>query len=79
MRRVTAQAADAIAPLIDVGVDAEHQLTLAHAIVGMSEAASRRLLERGEPFDPDEVAAQLGTLAWAGLRAFTHATATAGD
>ena len=79
VRRVTAQAADAIAPLIDVGVDAEHQLTLAHAIVGMSEAASRRLLERGEPFDADEVAAQLGTLAWAGLRAFTHATAAAGD
>ena len=79
VRRVTAEAADAIAPLIDVGLDPDHQLTLAHAIVGMSEAASRRLVERGEAFDPDVVADQLGTLAWAGLRAFTHAAAAAPD
>lgn len=78
IRRVTAQAASAIAPLIDVGLDDERRLTLAHAIVGMSEAASRRVIERGDDFDPDELADQLATLAWAGLRAFSHA-ATAAD
>ena len=37
VRKVTAEAATAIAPLIDAGIDPEHQLTLAHAIVGLSE------------------------------------------
>jgi len=68
VRRFTDAAARAIAPLIAADIDAEHQLTLAHAIVGMSEGASRRLVERGEDFDPDVVAAQLSALAWAGLR-----------
>ena len=45
-----------------------HTLTLAHAIVGLSEGASRRLIERGGEFDPDEVAGQLSAFAWAGLR-----------
>ena len=58
----------AIAPLIDADIDDEHRLTLAHALVGLAEAASRRLVERGQEFDPDEVAPQLGDLAWAGLR-----------
>jgi AcrR family transcriptional regulator len=68
VRKVTAEAATAIAPLIDAGIDPEHQLTLAHAIVGLSEGASRRLVERGGEFDPDEVAGQLSAFAWAGLR-----------
>lgn len=71
VRLVTAEAAAAIAPLIDAGLDPEHQLTLAHALVGLSEGASRRLVERGEIFDPDVLADQLSALAWAGLRAIT--------
>jgi AcrR family transcriptional regulator len=68
VRRFTDASARAIAPLIAAGIDPEHQLTLAHAIVGMSEGASRRLVERGDDFDPDVVADQLSTMAWAGLR-----------
>ena len=68
VRQVTAGAAAAIAPLIAADIDDEHKLTLAHAIVGLAEGASRRLVERGEPFDPDVVARQVSDLAWAGLR-----------
>lgn len=75
VRRVTAEAATAIAPLIDAGIDHEHQLTLAHALVGLSEGASRRLIERGDDFDPDEVADQLSHFAWAGLRGITQPVA----
>ena len=55
VRQVTAEAAPAIAPLIDADIDPEHHLTLAHAIVGLAEGASRRLVERGGDFDPDVV------------------------
>jgi len=68
VRRFTDAAARAIAPLIDADIDRDHQLTLAHAIVGMSEGASRRLVEHGREFDPDVMADQLSELAWAGLR-----------
>ncbi len=69
IRHVTAEAADAIAPLIAVDIDPEHRRTIAHALVGLAEGASRRLVERGENFDPDEIARQVSDLAWAGLRA----------
>ena len=72
VRRFTDASARSIAPLIAAGIDSEHQLTLAHAIVGMSEAAGRRLVEQGADFDPDEVADQLSTMAWAGLRSLAH-------
>ena len=68
VRRVTAGAAAAVAQLITVDIDDEHRLTLAHALVGLAEGASRRLVERGESFDPDVVARQVSDLAWAGLR-----------
>ncbi|MET0144465.1 MAG: TetR/AcrR family transcriptional regulator [Ilumatobacteraceae bacterium] len=68
VRRVTAGMALAIAPLIAADIDHEHRMTLAHALVGLAEGASRRLVERGEEFDPDELARQVGDLAWAGLR-----------
>jgi AcrR family transcriptional regulator len=68
LRRVTNGMVQAIAPLIAADVDDEHRLTLAHALVGLAEGASRRLVERGEDFDPDEVARQVSDLAWAGLR-----------
>jgi AcrR family transcriptional regulator len=68
VRHVTAVAAEAIAPLIAVDIDKEHRLTLAHALVGLAEGASRRLVERGDRFDPDQIARQVSSLAWAGLR-----------
>ncbi len=68
-RRITDEVATAIAPLIAVDLDAEDRRTIAHALIGLAEGASRRLVERGEPFDPDEVARTLSRLAWAGLRA----------
>jgi AcrR family transcriptional regulator len=68
VRRVTNGMVQAIAPLIAADIDDEHRLTLAHALVGLAEGASRRLVERGEAFDPDEIARQVSDLAWAGLR-----------
>ncbi len=69
LRRITEAAAEAIAPLIAVDIDPEHRRTLAHGLVGLAEGASRRLVGLGEAFDPDEIAAEVGALAWAGLRA----------
>jgi AcrR family transcriptional regulator len=68
VRAVESRVADAIAPLIDAGLDAQHQRHLAFALVGMSEGVSRHLVLRGEQFDPGVVGAQLANLAWAGLR-----------
>jgi AcrR family transcriptional regulator len=69
VRRVTEELADAIAPLIAVDIEPEHRQNLAHAVVGMAEAASRRLVDADAAFDPAELADQISTLAWAGLRA----------
>ncbi len=69
VQRITAQAAAAIAPLIAVDIDVAHRTTLAHALVGLAEGASRLLVERGDEFDPDEIAKVVSDLAWAGLRA----------
>ena len=69
VRRITDEAAEAIAPLIAVAIDEEERRTIAHGLVGLAEGASRRLVDRGEPFDPDEVARSISRLAWAGLRA----------
>jgi len=69
VRRITAEAADAIAPLIAVEIGEEQRRTLAHALVGLAEGASRRLVELGHDFEPDEIAASVSALAWAGLRA----------
>jgi len=66
---ITAEAADAVAPLIDVDIDDARRKTLAHALVGLAEGASRRLVELGDDFDPDEIAQDVSDLAWAGLRA----------
>ena len=68
VKRVTTGMAAAIAPLIAADIDDEHRLTIAHALVGLAEGASRRLVERGQEFDPDEIARQVSDLAWAGLR-----------
>ncbi|CAB4696521.1 unannotated protein [freshwater metagenome] len=68
VRRVTDEVSSAIAPLIAVDIPEEHRQTLAHAVVGMAEGASRQLIDSGLAFDPDELAEQVGALAWAGLR-----------
>ena len=68
VKRVTTGMAAAIAPLIAADIDDEHRLTIAHALVGLAEGASRRLVERGDSFDPDVIAQQVSDLAWAGLR-----------
>src|SRR6187551_406354 len=68
IRKMTGEIAAAIAPLIAVEIDPEHQRTLAHGLVGLAEGVSRRLVERGESFDPDVLGQQVADLAWAGLR-----------
>jgi AcrR family transcriptional regulator len=45
LRRVEETIAQAIDPLIDAGLDPEHRLLLAHAVVGMAEGASRHWLD----------------------------------
>ena len=69
IRQITAESARAVAPLIAVDIDESHRETLAHAIVGLAEGASRRLVGLGQDFDPDAIAAEVSALAWAGLRA----------
>ena len=69
IRKITAESARAVAPLIAVDIDESHRETLAHAIVGLAEGASRRLVGLGQDFDPDAIAAEVSALAWAGLRA----------
>lgn len=74
IRRITNAAAEAIAPLITVDIEPEHRTTLAHALVGLAEGASRRLVGLGEAFEPDEIAREVSALAWAGLRAVNPAS-----
>jgi AcrR family transcriptional regulator len=69
IRRIHDEAAATTAPLIAVDIDEAHRETLAHALVGLAEGASRRLVDRGVAFDPDLVAGEVSALAWAGLRA----------
>ena len=69
IRRITAETAHAIAPLIAADIDSDHQRTLAHGLVGLAEGVSRRLVERGESFDPELLGQQVADMAWAGLRA----------
>ncbi len=69
VRRVTAEAAEAIAPLIAADIDPEHRRTLAHGLVGLAEGVTRRVLEQGQQFDADVLGQQVADLAWAGLRA----------
>lgn len=73
VRRITDDAAAAIASLIAVDIEPTHRTTLAHAIVGLAEGASRRLVGLGEAFEPDEIAREVSALAWAGLRAINPA------
>ena len=68
VRRLTAEAAAGISPLIAVDVDPVHRRVLAQGLVGMAEGVSRYLVELGGGFDPDLIGQQVADLAWAGLR-----------
>lgn len=57
-----------IATLIDLEAPPEHRRTLAHAMVGMAEATSRRVANDEGEDDPDRLAHWLAEMAWFGLR-----------
>ena len=69
IRRVEDASAEAIAPLIAVDIDPDHQRTIAHGLVGLVEGVSRRLIADDVTFDPQVIGRQVTDLAWAGLRA----------
>jgi AcrR family transcriptional regulator len=71
LRQVRSGIANAVASMIVADIDPEEQSLIAHAITGLAEGASRRLIENNLEFDPDEVATAMSALAWAGLRALT--------
>ena len=60
--------ADLIAELIELDAPSEHRRVLAHAIVGMAEATSRRLATADAEADPERLASWLAEMAWFGLR-----------
>ncbi|HUE09056.1 MAG TPA: TetR/AcrR family transcriptional regulator [Acidimicrobiales bacterium] len=74
LRTVEDAIAEAIDPLIDAGLDADHRRLLAYGIVGMAEGASRHFManrpttddEAGE--EAQRLAGRMADLAWAGLR-----------
>jgi AcrR family transcriptional regulator len=68
VRRVEEAIAEAIEPLIAADIDASHRRTLAHALVGLAEGASRQLVASGLSFDAQLLARQVVDLAWGGLR-----------
>ncbi len=57
-----------IADLVEIDAPAGHRRVLAHAIVGMAEATSRRLTNDDAEDDPDRLAGWLAEMAWFGLR-----------
>jgi AcrR family transcriptional regulator len=59
LRRVEETLAEVIGSLIDAGLDPEHRLLLAHAVVGMAEGASRHWLDARRA-DLDEVVVPTG-------------------
>ena len=81
--RVEETIARAIDPLIDAGLDLQHRMLLAHAVIGMAEGASRHWLDvhggslggtdtsdgrSDRAAEACRLAAQLADFAWAGLR-----------
>lgn len=68
---VVARVAESIAELIDVDATPAQRLVLAHALAGMAEATSRRMMSGdgiGDGVDPATLADWLAELAWYGLR-----------
>jgi len=74
LRTVEDAIAEAIDPLIDAGLDADHRRLLAYGIVGMAEGASRRFMAQRPDSDAEleeeaqKLARRMADLAWAGLR-----------
>ena len=74
LRMVEDAIAEAIDPLIDAGLDADHRRLLAYAVVGMAEGASRRFMAQRPPGEAaveeeaQRLAQRMADLAWAGLR-----------
>ena len=72
VRKVEGVIADAIAALINADIDEQHRRLLAHAIVGLAEAASRQWMASGDAerldANPEILARQVADLVWAGLR-----------
>jgi AcrR family transcriptional regulator len=60
--------AEFIAGLIAIDAAPEHRRALAHAMVGMAEATSRRFAGGDGADDPDVLARWLAEMAWFGLR-----------
>lgn len=80
--RVIAAVAEVVSQLIDVDAPPVQRLALAHAVVGMAEATSRRVAQAGqgngtgdgEHTTPETLAAWLSELAWYGLRGIRPAS-----
>ena len=74
LRTVEDAIAEAIDPLIDAGLDADHRRLLAYGIVGMAEGASRCFMAQRPDSDTEleeeaqKLARRMADLAWAGLR-----------
>jgi AcrR family transcriptional regulator len=60
--------AEFVAALIEIDLPDEHRWALAHAVVGIAEATSRRLVEADGDHDPDRLARWLAEMTWFGLR-----------
>ena len=69
VQQIRSGIANAVASMIVADIEPEEQSLIAHAITGLAEGASRRLIENNLKFDPDAVATSMSALAWAGLRA----------
>jgi AcrR family transcriptional regulator len=68
------QIADTVAEFIVAdGLQSDRQRLLAYGIVGMGESTCRRWLDKEIDLDAEELAAQVSSLAWSGLRGL-HAT-----
>jgi len=77
VERVEESMAEAIAPLIEAGIDQIHRHQLAHALVGMAEVTGRRavadpawagVVDGWDPAALDHLARRLSDMAWGGLR-----------
>ncbi len=65
----TERVSDVITSLIEIDASDEHRRVLAHAIVGVAEATSRRALSDPDAeHDPEQLGGWLSELAWFGLR-----------
>jgi len=69
VRSVELSIAESIAVLIDVdGLEPDQRQLLAHGIVGLAEGTSRHWVANGMTGSPEDLAAHVAALAWAGLR-----------